>query len=297
MLGLGLESTQFPRPLWIFDNKYSLAFDGVEDGVQISRDASMITNSFTAGLWVGNAEAEWDQSSAMNVFFANRDASGWEIGHINKRITFTVYISTGATTYSIETASNAFNKMSYAGGTGYGTSSNYSTGDGGWNMIVATLDGGVLKLYIGGGTSNDSGMGNDVHLVTTTDASGTGTTVSYEAKSYSDNVDFGIGCGFLNASNTANFHSAVNIDNVFYFNDVLSHAQLRTIYNDGRGIDMLGSTGDYTTADIAKLKGHWRFETPGGDGDTVVDASGNGNDGEIVEGPTFSSNVPEGPVI
>ena len=46
MLGLGIESTQFPRPLWIFDNKYGLDFDGSTEGVKIARHSSMIKSSF-----------------------------------------------------------------------------------------------------------------------------------------------------------------------------------------------------------------------------------------------------------
>lgn len=298
VLGLGLDATSFERPLWIFDNKYSLDFDGIEDGVQIARDTSMITDSFTVGLWVGNAEVEWDQNSVGNVLFGNRDSSGWELTHANKRVTFTLYIATGTTTYSLESITAGFNKMSYAGGSGYGASDNFSTGDGGWNMIVATFHGGVLKLYIGGGVDNGgSGMGNDLHLVGTNDASGTGTTVSYGAKSYSDNVDFGIGCGFMNAPNSFHAPSKLSIDNAFYFSQALSLSQLQTMYNSGQGVDMLAAAGGYTTDDIATLKGHWRFEEGiGGDGATIADISGNGNNGEVVGEPTWQSSVPTGPI-
>ena len=85
MLGLGLNASgtqQARRPLWMWDNKYQLDFDGSTEGLIIARDSSMITNTFTIGIWVGLCEPEYTAtSSAGNTIFGNMDASAFEITH------------------------------------------------------------------------------------------------------------------------------------------------------------------------------------------------------------------------
>ena len=305
MLGLGIESTQFPSPLWIFDNKHSLDFDGSTEAIKIQRHSSMITNSFTIGIWVGDSEAEWDQSSADNAIFGNMDASGFHIFHGYKRIGFSCFVQdpTDETAYEKVVCQTTYNKMSYALGAGYGASTNFSTGDGGWNLLVGTFDEGEMKLYIGGGVHNDgNGMGNDLHLVDTQTPAGGGTwnEVSYGAKSYSDDVHFGIAAAFLNVHETMSINANIQVDNAFFFNSALPHNVLKTIYNNGEGIDMMAATtglgggDDYTTTHISYLKCHLRMEEgTGGDGDTIFDTSGNNNSGEIVGSPTWSDATPE----
>jgi len=311
VLGLGLDSTSFPRPLWIFDNKYSLEMDGITDGIQIARSADMLAdgsvasgNAFTAILWVGDAEVEWGQSSAGDWLMGNSDGSGWNFLYESKKLRVNIKIQdpSDATQYENVILVGPHNRMAH----GYGdTTDSYSTGDGGWNMLVITFDGSAsggaeTKLYVGGGTGTDPGdLGNGVHLADTENATNGGTALSYGAKHYSDEVDMGVGCGFQNSSNTPAYHSATTVDNFAYFNQCLTIEELTTIYNSGEGINMLEAhasigTGDpYTTAMVSKLKCHLRLEGgSGGAGTTLTDVSGNGNSGEIVGSPDWTSNVP-----
>tara|TARA_B100001250_G_scaffold406492_1_gene425636 strand:+ start:2537 stop:3457 length:921 start_codon:yes stop_codon:yes gene_type:complete len=304
MLGLGLESSQFPRPLHIFDNNYALQFNGVDEGIHITRHASMLANKFTFGLFVGDCESYWDQSSTYKALSSNNDSGGYELSYGYKRLTWRVLVKhPSANEQVLLTAESDFNKMSYADGSGYGHSTNFSTGDGGWNMIVGSFDGtgsdsddAQLKLYIGGGVDNSgSGMGNEVHLVDTTNTTNGGTTVAYGVNSWSDETDLGIACSDGNNAGNATNPSAVTVDNFFYFDETLTIEQLTAIYNNGKGIDMMTATTNYPQDLITNhLQCHIRFEEgSGSDGGTVVDVSGNGNNGRILGGPTWTSNIPQ----
>lgn len=312
MLGLGLDSTSFPRPLWIFDNKYSLQLDGITDAIKIRRSADMLAdgsvasgNAFTAVLWVGDAEAEWGQSSTENRLMGNTDGSGWDMSHGNKRITVNMKVQdpSDPTLYENMVISTHYNRLAW--GIGSTSDPGYSTGDGGWTMLVVTFDGQAsggaeLKLYIGGGVndSDPTTHDNGIHLIGTRNATNSGTYLSYGAKAWSDDVDFGIGCVFVNYANTPAYHSSVTVDNFAYFNQCLTQNELVTIYNSGEGINMLEgynhSSGDpYTTGMVSNLKCHLRLEGgSGGAGTTLTDVSGNGNSGEIVGSPDWTNNVP-----
>jgi len=300
MLGLGLESTQFPRPLGIFDNKYALQLDGVAEGVHIPRHYSMLSNSFTIGMFVGDCEDFWDNLGGPGCFISNFDSSGFNLEYDYKRMKFTVAVKhpTQLSSQEIVTAVGPYNKMSYSGGTGFGAGDNYSTGNGGYTMVVGVFDGGALggaklQIYVGGGVDNEgAGIGNDVHLAGEAQATNGGTEVAYGVNSWSDDTDVGVGCSDINAEGKATEASAITMDSMFYFDIALTQETLRSIYNNGKGIDMLSKAGAYGAGAISALKSHLRFEEgSGGDGDVVQDASGTGNNGTIIGSPNWVTNV------
>tara|TARA_B100001094_G_scaffold331134_1_gene398491 strand:- start:2160 stop:3083 length:924 start_codon:yes stop_codon:yes gene_type:complete len=302
MLGLGLESTTFPRPLHIFDNLYSLRMDGVGDGIKITRDNSMIGDSFTYGIWVGAGEHMYSHDITSTVFalIGNQDASGSALQVVNKRLIAKVFVQdqSNPSDYQVIQLQTKFNRLWYAAGAPLGHPENYSTAQDGWNLFVMSFHLDTLKLYVGGGIDNGGdGMGNDLHLVDSITASAGYQGVSYDAKAHSDNVPFGIGIAFRNSNEVPVDASFCDIDNAFYFNTNLNEGVLRTIYNNGAGIDMLAEKAaitngeSYTSAMINdNLKMHLRMTE--GSGTTLDDVSGNSNNGQIIGDPDWVSNVP-----
>lgn len=134
----------------------------------------------------------------------------------------------------------------------------YSVLSPGWSHVVFTYDGsglaaGVLT-YING---------NLVSTSTTSDSL-TGTTVG--SSSFTVNGIPGYRVGYLNG----------NLDEVSFFDRVLSAGDVSTIYNGGTPTD-IGS--------MANLISWYRFEND------FLDSAGS-NDGSGINGPTFSTSVP-----
>jgi hypothetical protein len=73
------------------------------------------------------------------------------------------------------------------------------------------------------------------------------------------------------------------MDEVAIFDSTLSSSDISTIYNSG------------TPSNISSLSpaGWWRMgENDGASGTTITDQGSGSNDGTLVNGPTFSTNVP-----
>ncbi len=127
-------------------------------------------------------------------------------------------------------------------------------GSGTWTHIAATRDGsGNLKLYLNG-SADGTGSGSAINVSTS------GFTL--------------IGC---------------NAGTVLFFNGRLDH------WAEWKGTEL--SAGDIgglaagtTTVDSLSPSGYWKFEE--GTGTDINDASGNGNNGTLTNGPTWSSDVP-----
>lgn len=86
-------------------------------------------------------------------------------------------------------------------------------------------------------------------------------------------------------SNSARFNGL--IDEVALFNSALSATDASNIYNSGVPTD-LGSGG----LNLSPV-GWWRMgENDGAAGTTITDQGSGGNDGTLVNGPTFSTTVP-----
>jgi hypothetical protein len=85
---------------------------------------------------------------------------------------------------------------------------------------------------------------------------------------------------------SANIYGEGLIDEVALFNSALSASDITSIYNSG------------APGDISSLNpvGWWRMgDSNYGSGTTITDQGSGGNDGTLVNGPTFSTDVPVAP--
>lgn len=307
MLGLGLESTSFPRPLHIFDNLYSLRLDGVGDMIRIPRDNSMLGNSFTVGVWIGNAESMFLPYVAPKLICGNVGGGGWVLHFAYRKFQMSAVVQhpTDGTSYEAVVVASPYNRNAHGSVAGVtGGPESLSTGLNEYIMVVAQVHNGTVKLFTGGGTDNGgNGLGNDVHHHGTSSATNGGTDISYGIKNWSRLNDMGVGGGInnqttygANANGTPYAFADCEIDNFFYFNDgQLPIATLRHIYNNGVGNDMLVEAPNYSASVINSLKCHIRFGE--GSGATAADSSAGGNDSTLLGDPDWSGHVPTAPVI
>jgi hypothetical protein len=130
-----------------------------------------------------------------------------------------------------------------------------------WNFVLVTYNSsGSVKAYFNGNTTPAA-------------------SVSATALSSSAGDGFRIGKyeGYPSA------YSEGLIDEVAIFSSELSSSDSETLWNSG------------VPADISSLSplGHWRMgDNDSGTGTTVTDQGSGSNDGTLINGPTFSSDVP-----
>lgn len=153
--------------------------------------------------------------------------------------------------------------------TGYSTSISFALGnagahivnattpvtDGSWHLVVATWDGTTQKIYVdGSGTAEDS--------ATTSGPIVYGSTTPLIG---ADNLS-GLAANFFNGS----------IDEALIKNTAISGADVTAMYNAG--------AGRYMNAD-GNTQGLYHFDD--GTGSTAVDVSGNGNNGTLINSPSW----------
>ena len=80
-----------------------------------------------------------------------------------------------------------------------------------------------------------------------------------------------------------------HIDEVCVYDAVLSAADITAIYNSGVPTDLLLASS-YDTDRTSNILAYWRMET--GSGETLKDKSGNGNNGTLINSPTWSTDIP-----
>ena len=288
-------------------NQHSLQMDGVGDGLRVSRTSALrfeSTHSFTIGAWV-SAEDVWDTSGSTNfTIISCWDGGGWTLRCQNKKVSAVVDVNNGSGgTNENLSILTGFRKHPFVNADNSAIAdTHFSTGDGGYQLIVMTLDSGtgVFKLYIGGGHPTlGATKDNDVHLIGTANATSGNDTINYAFESYGNDVDVGIGYTPTNqtvdgATGSPSQYLEGFIDEVFMMNTALSQDQLKTVYNNGAGIDMtkasdaLGGGAAYDPG--SSLVGLWRMDE-GGDATTVEDSSGNNHTATIQGDPDFSTIV------
>ena len=79
------------------------------------------------------------------------------------------------------------------------------------------------------------------------------------------------------------------VDEVAIWDTNLSSDDITAIWNGGVPNDLTDS-GSYNTDRTGNLVGYWRFEE--GTGTDVADSSGNGNNGTLINTPTWDTDVP-----
>jgi len=148
---------------------------------------------------------------------------------------------------------------------------NWNVGSGqslgtGWHHIVLNHNGTGYEFYVDGVIASSHSLGGSLNVSSRSKLSGT-------------NIDyFRIG---INGS--LGFPTGGLFDEVGIWNNALTSTQISEIYNSGAPISLDSYSPD----------GWWRMgDDDGGTGTTITDQSGNGNDGTLQNGPTFSTDVP-----
>jgi hypothetical protein len=139
-----------------------------------------------------------------------------------------------------------------------------STADTNWHHVVYVRDSGTHKLYLDG---NDMSLGG-------TPSSTTGASAGNP---------FYIG----RLNNYSGYFGGL-IDEVAVYSSALSSSDVTAIYNSGEPTDL----SSYSPV-------HWwrNGDNDSGSGTTITDQGSGGNDGTLINGPTFSTDVPLGPLV
>jgi len=218
---------------YVFENNYSLDFDGVDDYLTLtsapSSDFNFGTGDFGLSMWV---KADIISSTYHAVLGSYEgSANNWQ-----------VFIGSAGL--------NIWNGALYGGGT---------INAGVWYNCVVTRSSGVLKTYI-------NGQQNSSNTVTTSYTPSTSASTRIGAPS---------GGGWPAWDGL--------IDEVAVFNSALSASDVTSIYNNG------------TPTSVSSLNplGWWRMgDRAAGTGTIITDQGSGGNNGTLVNGPTFSTDVP-----
>jgi hypothetical protein len=163
-----------------------------------------------------------------------------------------------STADKILTVENGGRRSYWSGASGYQLST-------GWHNIVMNHNGTGYDIYVDG------------------DIAGT-STGTLTVNSFSKLTGTAINGFYINTAGSNSFHTGGLYDEVSLWDDGLTATQISDIYNNGTPVDLSSYSPD----------GWWRMGdgTESGSGTTVYDLSGNSNNGTLVNGPTFSSDVP-----
>jgi hypothetical protein len=230
----------------------ALSFDGTDDDVVIENNLDVFSNS----------------SYTINFFFNANGQSGSEL--IGKTL-----VSKAKPTPNLD-----------------GWAVFITQDNGGQLLFVYTANGGTAYLR---GPTVSSFADNNWHNVTITYSSAQNNAKFYldgvlheTANTFgSDNLDSNIDI-FLGkdrqSSSTSYFKG--KIDELAFWSNALTEDEVTNIYNSGTALDVRTNSGDYSST--ADLKGYWKMED--GNGTTLTDVSGYGNDGTI-DGASWTTGV------
>ena len=251
----------------VFQNTYSLDFDGTNDVLQTSNSfESVFKDSFTISAWI---KLDDGQISTNQVIFGTQSYSNYS-GYIWLR----VVASNGQLSFKHGTLTSPAaenNEFTVSAST-----SPFADGASAWTHIVATLSkasatSGTMTVY-----KNASSIG-------TSSSPGSGWNLDNYANTYNAYI------GASNITGTASLFLGGLIDEVSIFNTVLDSNDVTAIYNSGVPNDLTKATS-YNTDRTSNLQGWWRFEE--GSGTSATDSSTNSNTGTLTNGPAYSTDVP-----
>ena len=127
---------------------------------------------------------------------------------------------------------------------------------------------------------NHNGTGYDIYV--DGDIAGT-TTGTLTVNAFSKLTGTAIDGFYIGTSGANSFYTGGLYDEVGLWDNGLTSTQISEIYNSGVPISLSSYSPD----------GWWRMgDDDGGTGTTITDQSGNGNDGTLTNGPTYSTSVP-----
>ena len=217
-------------------NDYSLSFDGADDYVEISHNASLDLLDISITFWMKTTNSTSGISSLIvKENFNNNDIDGewW------------VYIN--------HMQSDKINFFVIENNTYGGALHNTLVNDDTWHFVSVTRNGftGEQIILIDGQ--------NAVSVI------GPSGLLSEPVSLYFGGVN--------------NYSFDGNIDDVTIWNTILTQQEIQQYMNCP------------PTGNEEGLVGYWNFEE--GSGTTAFDQSSNGNDGTIINGATYSTDVPE----
>ena len=222
----------------------SLSFDGSNDEVTVSEDASLVVTHFTLQAWIKPAQAN-DTGNHLRVFSRGNDSGSQNrliVAHDpNETLQFGLFSepSDGGRSETVNTDATLSTTA--------------------WTHAVITFGtNGVGKIYLNGSVDKSFDFTED-------DAS---------------HVDAnGLAIG---SSNGGSYFNG-KIDEVAFWDSVLTDAEVTALYNSGNGLDAASNSGNYTSS--SDLQAYWKMTEQ--TGNSVADSSTNSNAG-TVSGATWS---------
>ena len=246
-------------------NAASVSFDGTDDYMSLGDDTVIQDGSsgaFTWSIWVKTSDA------VGAMFIAKSDQAG---GANSGYRTFEMGSSAGN--------SNLYFVIKNAGGTiRYPYWSNGLNGsnvsDGAWHHLAFVNEGtgGVQLIYFDGTSQTLTGTKTGLVCSTASQA---------------------LSVGAMEGDAVTGFYLDGLVDEVAAWSSALSAAQITNIY---KGEESGGSGGtNGTPGDLSTFSpvGYWRMgDINGSSGTTITDQGSGGNNGTLVNGPTYSTDVP-----
>jgi hypothetical protein len=259
-----------------FQNNYSVSLDGTDDLIETNyRPASLSLSTISWCFWIKNANGIGHPNSTGALGYVYGTTSG-------AYIYGPTCLTTGNNGNSILVAWGGYNSgwnSTEFGGVGGAL----DILDGEWHHFAITINGTSIKIYKDGGDAaiNSSNPTNNqgTPFGTKTATSALGTGASYSTSHY-----FTIG-GYNDASNDSlAYRFSGGIDEFASWERELSGSEISKIYNNG-------VPGKYINSINPHL--YYRMgDNNGGVGTTITDQGSGGNNGTLVNGPTFSTDTP-----
>tara|TARA_R110000787_G_scaffold13820_3_gene43025 strand:+ start:811 stop:1647 length:837 start_codon:yes stop_codon:yes gene_type:complete len=260
-LGQMLGGSNAPSGASGFPNEYSLAFDGVDDILITTKDASIMpTDNLTVGCWVNPSTWAFPGSIQVRSPFGCVKSGGWGIRFQNNfgasETTFNSIIRVS------DTGSGSAGYLQASAGVGFSPTLRALTG---WHYVALTYDKGtgVASLSLDGVEKG-------------TDTAAAGADIAYSVS----NLKLMFGADATSDTAGEEFFEG-NIDEGSVWNKALTSAELIAVYNGGVPIDLLTNAGDYVSS--SNLQGWWRNGDTAGTSvyPTIEDNSTNSNDGTM----------------
>jgi len=216
----------------------SLSFDGSGDSVTISEDASLVSTAFTYQAWIKPAQ-ENPGGAHLRVLSRGNDS-----GSQNRLI-----ISHDPN----ETLQFGLFSDGSNGGRSETINTTATLSTTAWTHVVVTFGtNGVGKIYLNGSADSTFDLTED-------DAS---------------HVDSG-GLRIGSDGGSSDFNG--KIDEVAFWDEALTDAEVTALYNSGNGLDADSNSGNYTS--VSGLNGYWKMSEQ--TGSSVADSSTQNNTGTV----------------
>jgi hypothetical protein len=164
--------------------------------------------------------------------------------------------------------------------------------------IVANLQGGGENICTHVGANNMTALQNTwIHICVSMDRDGNGgvyvngTTTTYGKALHDLDADTQTlsNSGSWYFMRYGSSYTAGEMTDVAIWNVALDADAVTAVYNSGKPFDLTSDRGNYDNS--SALQGYWKMND--GSGTTAVDSSGNGNDGTLTGGPTWSADTPD----